>query len=113
MFNLENYGVDLNVDVKVNKLSMPFYFKRKNECIHCCATGTLVFIDKFGRKSKGEEIRAFDHIECTNCGRVYGIKWESDGNSNKMYPSAVDLDAVRDFKNMINSNIKKNGVKEI
>lgn len=110
MFNLENYGVDLSI--KANKITLPFYFDRKNECVKCGAVNSLVFIDKFGRESR-EEIRAFDHIECKNCKRVYGIKWTKDPDSDKMYPSAVDLDIVRDFKNMVNLNIKNNGVKEI
>ena len=91
---------------------MPFYFKRKNECINCASINTLVFVDIFGRESK-DEIRAFDHIRCTNCGKLYGIKWEKEEGSDKMYPSAVDLDVVRDFKNMVNFNLKDNGIKEL
>lgn len=108
-FNLNALG--LNIDVDVNKVRMPFYFKRKNECINCAGVNTLVFIDAFGRESR-DEIRAFDHIKCKQCGKLYGIKWEKEENSDKMFPSAVDLDPLQDFKNMINSNVKQNGVKE-
>ena len=110
MFNLENFGIDVKVDV--SKTTLPFYFKRKNECVKCGSVNSLVFIDKFGRESK-DEIRAFDHIKCKNCGRVYGIKWEKDESSNKMYPSATDLNISQEFKNLINFNIKDNGVKEL
>lgn len=109
MFNLENYGI--NVDI--NRTTLPFHFNRKNECVKCGASNQLVFIDKFGRESRGSEIRAFDHIKCKSCGRVYGIRWNKDPGSNKMYPSAVDLDIIGDFTNLINQNIKNNGVKEI
>ena len=109
MFNLENYGIDVNVDV--NRITQPIYFERKNECVHCGGKNTLVFIDKFGRETK-EEIRAFDHIKCKECGKVYGIKWDKDDKSDKMYPSAVDLNPLEDFKNMIKFDLKDNGVKE-
>lgn len=111
MFNLENYGIDLKVEA--NKTTLPFYFDRKNECVKCGAVNSLVFIDKFGRESRGQEIRAFDHIKCKNCGRIYGIKWTKDQNSDKMYPSAVDLNVIGDFTNLINFNVKENGVKKI
>ena len=109
MFNLENYGIDLKVDV--NKITQPIYFKRKNECVRCGGVNTLVFIDKFGKESR-EEIRAFDHIKCKACGKIYGIKWEKDENSDKMYPSADDLDPIADFKNLVNFGLKENAKKE-
>lgn len=108
MFNLENFGVNVSVDV--HKTTLPFYFRKKNECVKCGGINTLVFIDKFGRESR-EEIRAFDHIKCKECGRLYGIKWTRDEDTGKMYPSAVDLDVLQDFRNMMNFNLKDNGVK--
>ena len=110
----KNWKIDslgLNIDVDVTRPRMPFYFKRKNECINCAGVNTLVFVDVFGRETK-DEIRAFDHIKCRQCGKLYGIKWEKEEGSNKMFPSAVDLNVLQDFKNMINYNVKNNGVKE-
>lgn len=99
-----------SIDVSVNKHQIPFYFDRRNECVACGGKNTLVFIDKFGRPNR-HEIRAFDHIVCTRCNRVYSILWKSDGS--KMYPSAIDPDISRDFYNLVNhSKIKKNGVRD-
>ena len=103
-----NLGV--SIDLNVKKVEIPFYFEKKNECVSCGGKNTLVFVDKFGRESK-HEIRAFDHIYCKNCGRVYSILWKQDPNSKKMYPSAIDPSISRDFMNMVNSDIRNNGIK--
>lgn len=105
-----NLGV--NVDIDIKKAELPFYFDRRNECVSCGAKNRLIFIDKFGRESK-QEIRAFDHIKCSACGRIYSILWKKDKDSTKMYPSAIDPSITRDFMNMVDNDIKQNGIKEI
>lgn len=106
-------NLGINVDVDIKKVELPFYFDRRNECVHCGGKNTLVFIDKFGRESR-QEIRAFDHIKCSKCGRIYSILWKQDpDNHNKMYPSAVNPSITRDFTNMINSDIRYKGNKEL
>lgn len=105
-------NLGLNVDIDVKKVELPFYFDRKNECVSCGAKNTLTFVDKFGRESK-HEIRAFDHIYCKKCGRVYSILWKQEPGSSKMYPSAVDPSISRDFMNMVNSDIKLYGEKSL
>jgi ribosomal protein L37E len=104
-----NLGLD--VDINIKKVKMPFHFDRKNQCVHCGAQDSLVFIDKFGRESKAE-INAFDHIKCSKCGRVYSIFWNKDEENGKMYPSAVNPSIARDFSNIVNNTIKFIGVKE-
>lgn len=105
-----NLGLDVDIDVK--KVKLPFYFDKKNECVHCGAVNSLTFVDKFGRESK-KEINAFDHIKCTKCRRVYSIKWEQEEGSTRMYPSAVDPSIKRDFMNMLDGSIKYMGVKKL
>ena len=105
-------NLGFNVDINVKKVELPFYFERRNECVSCGSKNTLEFVDKFGRKSK-QEIRAFDHIQCSKCGRIYSILWKQDKNSTKMYPSAVDPSISRDFMNMVDSSIKLYGEKSL
>lgn len=107
-----NLGLDIDIDVK--KVHFPIHFEHKNICVHCGDTGSLIFVDKFGRESS-QEINAFDHIKCKSCGRIYSILWErKDSGSDKMYPSAIDPSIKREFKNLINgSEIKRAGVKEL
>lgn len=88
---------------------IPFYFKRKNECVVCGGINSLRFIDKFGRIAK-EELRSFSYIKCFNCGKSYNIKWEKDENSDKMYPSAVDFEIDLDFENLANYNIDNTNI---
>ena len=104
-----NLGVDVDIDVK--KLEMPIYFDGKNECVNCGGVNTLMFIDKFGNPHK-DEIRAFDHIKCKKCGRVYSILWKQKPDSTKMYTSAVDTSNTRDFVNLLDSTIKEDGTKK-
>ena len=75
-------GIDINVNVK--KLHFPIYFdyERNNTCIHCGAQGTVYIVDKFGRKTR-EEVHPFDHLECSNCGQKYTIKWVDEGEGFK------------------------------
>lgn len=101
--------LNLGYTLEVKKLQMPIYFKKRNECVHCGTVGSLVFIDKFGNESR-HEVKAFDHIKCKRCGRLYSILWESIDGSAKMYPSAVEPSISRDFMNVVNhSRISKNG----
>lgn len=104
-----NLGLNVNIDVK--KVKMPIYFEHKNQCVHCGAENSLIFIDKFGRESRAE-INAFDHIKCRKCGRIYSILWQKDGDNGKMFPSAVNPSIGRDFTNIVNNTIKYVGKKE-
>jgi hypothetical protein len=98
MFNI---GVDVNLNVK--DVVYPIYFDKKNICVHCGAEGALMFVDKFGNKTR-KEIHAFDHLECTRCGRIYSIKWQVDDNTQRMYPTAVDPSIKQEFFNLIQIN---------
>ena len=102
--------IKCNVNFDVKKVSSPIYFDGKNICTHCGASNSLEFIDKWGKVNR-EEIKAFDHIRCANCGKIYSILWKKRPNSSKMYPSAIDTNIFKDFMNIINSDIKNNGEK--
>lgn len=88
---------------KDNRVEVPIYFDRKNECACCGGKGTLIFIDKFGKEARGE-YHPFDHIECKKCGHQYSILWKKDKDSLKMYPSAVDKTVPENFTNMVYNN---------
>ena len=108
-------GLGIDVDIDIKKLSMPFYFEHKNECVHCGAKDQLVFVDVLGRETT-KEINAFDHIKCKACGKKYSIMWTPDTNKeeNKLYPSAVDPSIKTDFMNMVSSSrLKQQGEKNI
>ena len=108
-------GLGFDVEIDIKKVHIPFHFKQKNECVHCGAKGMLTFVDIFGRAAN-KEINAFDHIKCANCGRMYSIQWEPDFSKDpsKMYPSAVDPNVIKDFKNLISiSNIRQKGEKNL
>ena len=96
-------GLSRQVHIPEDKIRMPIYFDRKNECVHCGGVGTLIFINRFGRATK-DEITAFDHIECKKCGKKYSIKWTKDPDSPKMYPSAVDADVKDNFDTMVKAD---------
>lgn len=83
----------------------PFYFERKNICVHCGVEGQLVFIDRFGRETK-TDVHAFDHIKCKNCGEVYSIIWNREDTSEKMYPSAIDRSIKTDFVNIVKNEVE-------
>lgn len=103
-------GFDVSIDIK--KAHMPIYFDRKNECVHCGAINSLIFMDKLGREVT-KEINPFTHIKCKNCGRTYSIQWTKEEGSNKMYPSAVEPNIMIAFNNFINNgNIRAYGSTE-
>ena len=99
--------VELNVDFK--EVHYPIYFERKNICVSCGAEGSLKFINIFGKEAS-HEIHPFESLKCSRCGAVYSIKWIK-GNDEKLYPSAVDKNIVRDFLN--NFRDKDNKIKEL
>lgn len=102
-------GINVNLSVNVKKVSSPFYFQHRNECVRCGAKGKLVFVDKFGRECS-REINALEHIKCKNCGKIFSILWEPKEGTDKMMPSAIDSSVSTDFINLLNyNNIKKNG----
>ena len=105
-------GINVNVKIDVKKPVSPIYFQHKNVCTHCGASGSLAFVDRFGRRIY-REVNAFDHIECLNCGKNFSILWERD-NNNKMLPSAVDNSVKTDFNNLLNFlDIKDSKVRDI
>lgn len=100
-------GVNLNVDIDLKEVHFPIYFERKNICVSCGETGTLKFINIFGRESS-HEVHTIEHIKCSKCGATYSIKWSKDEETGKLYPSAVDKSMYTDFVN----SFKNKGLKE-
>lgn len=102
-----NIGFNLDIDIKQTKY--PIYFEKNNICVHCGSEGQLTFVDKFGNETK-REIHPFDHIKCKSCGRHFSILWQTDSNTGRMYPCAVDPSFKQEFINIINNkNIKQKG----
>ena len=102
--------LNLNVNIDLKRTEIPIYFDGKNECVVCGGINTLDFIDRYGNRHK-DEVKAFDHIKCRKCGRIYSILWQKRENSNKMYPSAVEPNVARDFINILNRDVKNTGEK--
>lgn len=106
-------GLNIDVNIDINKVHMPIHFDKRNICVHCGCSKSLIFIDKFGKESR-MEVNAFDHIKCKNCGKIYSILWEKDEDNDKMYPSAVEPSINRDLTNLIGiKNIKNTGLKSL
>lgn len=103
--------LNLNVNVDVKQSEYPIFFDGKNECVNCGSVNCLEFIDKFGNRHR-DEIKAFDHIKCKCCGKIFSILWQKSKDSNRMYPSAVEANIGRDFVNMVNGRIKLDGTKK-
>lgn len=80
------------------KTIYPILFDKVNICVQCGAEGSLVFVDKYGNKTK-QEIHPYDHIVCTKCGAKFEILWKKDGE--RMYPVAADPIYRDDFLNHI------------
>lgn len=104
----------LDVDVKLSNLEYPIYFDKQNKCVACGDTGSLAFVNIFGKECDLEqEIHAFDHIKCKTCGAIYSMKWEKDPESGKLLPSAIDPSIKNEFVNLIMKNkIKDSGEKK-
>lgn len=106
-------GLNFDITVDVKKVTMPIHFEKRNECVHCGVTNSLVFVDKFGKESR-IEINAFDHIKCKRCNRIYSILWQKDGDNDVMFPCAVNPSISRDINNLFDiKNIKDSGDKNI
>lgn len=104
----------INIDTKISitnnkKKHYPLVFST-NVCTVCGAEGTLQVIDKFGNVTT-KEIHAFDHIKCSKCGALYGIKWDKD-DTNHMSPLAVDPGLKDRFFNGL-GNVVQNVKSEI
>ena len=84
----------------------PVRFEKHNICVHCGSTGTLVFVNKWGKETK-KEIYPFNKIKCTKCGTVYSIMWQMDDNGD-MYPTAVDESFRLEFINCLLATQKVN-----
>lgn len=99
------------VNVDITNVEYPIYFERKNECVCCGAEDQLTFVNIFGRETD-KEVHPFDHIKCKQCGAIYSIKWDRDGESGKLYPSAIDPSIKNEFVNLVgNKVIKQKGEK--
>lgn len=96
-------NIDINVDIK--KTRYPIMFNN-NTCVACGATGTLKFLDIFG-KPVTQEIHALERIQCMACGAKYGIHWVPDIDTKELKPIPTDYDAKIMFKNFLGSPIIK------
>lgn len=104
-----NFSVDVNLNI--DRIQYPVLFDKKNICLHCATEGSLVFVDKFGKETS-KEIFPFDHLKCKKCGRRFSILWQSDPDTKKMYPSAVEYNIKQEFVNLIgNKKLKGNAEK--
>lgn len=108
------FNIGMDISFKVDPIQYPIKFVKRNVCVHCGAEGTLKCVDIFGKESReGNEIYPFEHIKCSNCGRIYSIEWRNDEeNPGTLTPVPVDPSVKQQFLNAIAPN-KSDRVKSI
>ena len=96
-------GIDTKIQIKETEYPIMF---ESNECVHCGCKDSLVMIDKYDRIAD-MEVHPLDHMKCTNCGRIFSIKWvPSKEDHKKMIPVAVEPSIARQFNNFITQIVK-------
>lgn len=79
----------------MNNIIYPVRF-RNNTCVHCGATDTLRFKDKFNNITKNP-VYSVNNMICTKCGREYSIKWERESDE-KMIPTCCSDNLILEFE---------------